>query len=65
MRVFVDQSKLLKGNADLTDDAQVQLKTALDEQELRRQFPEFFQPTRPSYGSSLLPYPTKPMSTKP
>ncbi len=57
MHVFVDQSKLLKGNADLTEEAQAQLQSALAKQELQNLFPEYFQIPRPSYGSSPLQCP--------
>lgn len=42
MTIYVDQSQILKGNADLTVDAQNELQARLREQELRRQFPNFF-----------------------
>ena len=42
MHIFVDQTKLLKGNADITDEAQQLLHAQLREQELRRMFPDYF-----------------------
>ena len=46
---------IIKGNEDITDAAQAELRRALEENELRRRFPEYFADVAKPSSTSVVP----------